>query len=78
MTVKVGSNQKQIDPPGELLCPKDSSKPIFALKGGAGYCQQCCLYVQAAGVPMPAIDRPPAKSKAGSKRRPRTARAGSR
>ncbi len=38
----------------DLFCPKHPEiRLACALKGGAGYCAQCCLYVQAAGVPMP-------------------------
>jgi len=38
----------------DLFCPTHTeTRLLYALKGGAGYCVQCCLYVQAAGVPMP-------------------------
>ena len=37
-----------------LFCPTHPlTRLIYALRGGAGYCVQCRLYVQAAGVLMP-------------------------
>ncbi len=38
----------------EFVCPTHSAPLIYVLKGGVGYCPKCRLYVQAAGVPMPA------------------------
>ncbi len=37
-----------------LFCPTHpQTRLLYALKGGAGFCIQCRLYVQARGVPMP-------------------------
>jgi hypothetical protein len=37
-----------------LFCPTHpQTRLLYALKGGAGFCIQCRLYVQAAGVPEP-------------------------
>jgi hypothetical protein len=52
----------------DLYCPTHTqTKLLYALKGGAGYCSQCGLYVQAAGVPEPA--REAARSRAKKKAR---------
>ena len=38
----------------DYLCPTHSTtRLMFVLKGGAGYCSQCRMYVQAAGVLVP-------------------------
>lgn len=43
----------------DYRCPKHPDVRLqFVLKGGAGYCSRCVLYVQAAGVPEPARDVP--------------------
>jgi hypothetical protein len=39
----------------EYRCPKHKTALCYLLKGGAGYCLQCLLYVQADGVPMPEL-----------------------
>lgn len=59
---------KEQSAPAEHLCPKHKTKLVCVLRGGAGYCQQCSQYVQADGVPMPALDRPMKQ-----KRKPRKA-----
>lgn len=48
-------------------CPTHpETELLYVLKGGAGYCVKCGLYLQALGVEMPTIDRPlkPRKAKA--------------
>jgi hypothetical protein len=42
---------------------------LYALRGGAGYCAQCRLYVQAAGVPMPKPTKATGKAKTTRKAR---------
>lgn len=42
----------------EYLCPTHAVKLLYVLKGGAGFCRQCSQYIQAAGMPMPTLDRP--------------------
>lgn len=45
---------RKANPMVDLYCPKHlQNKLLYVLKGGAGFCSQCRLYVQAAGVPMP-------------------------
>jgi uncharacterized Zn finger protein (UPF0148 family) len=39
------------------VCPKHKTPLVYVLKGGAGYCRGCGLYVQADGIPMPTLDR---------------------
>ena len=56
--------------PVDYRCPKHPNVNLWnVLKGGAGYCSKCFLYVQAAGVPMPTLPpRPPAVAKPKRKR----------
>lgn len=43
----------------EFRCPKHPSQLLApVLAGGAGFCQRCALYTQAAGVPEPKRERP--------------------
>ena len=60
VTSKTGSVTGSVT---EYLCPTHSTRLMYVLKGGAGFCSQCRLYVQAGGVPMPALDRPTAERK---------------
>jgi hypothetical protein len=50
------------------LCPVHSIELSYVLRGGAGYYRDCCLYVQAAGVPMPALEGPAKQQKSVSRK----------
>lgn len=44
--------------PAEHLCPVHLIRLTYVLKGGAGHCAKCGLFVQSLNHPMPAL--PPA------------------
>lgn len=56
-------------------CPRHDLVLRFVLKGGAGWCSDCKAYVQAAGVPMPALD-PHIQAKREAAQQPKSAKAG--
>jgi hypothetical protein len=51
--------------PGHI-CPTHLVRLSHLLKGGAGFCSSCNLFVQAAGVPMPALSAEVAAKRAGA------------
>ncbi len=57
--------------PLQYLCPKHQTKLLYVLKGGAGYCRDCGVYVQADGIPEPTRGKPKSKAKPGKKARKR-------
>lgn len=53
-------------------CPKRPDTTLQNwLKGGAGFCKHCGLYVQAAGVPMPTPDAHVAAKRAATSIKPK-------
>jgi hypothetical protein len=57
----------------DYRCPAHpDTKLVYLLKGGAGYCLQCRMYTQAAGVPEP---KPAKRTKAPDRKKaPRRAK----
>ena len=55
----------------EHRCPQHNALLLYVLKGGAGFCPECSLYVQAANIPMPELERPVRIIKAKSKKKRR-------